>query len=612
MQPVEGLNSPINEIACGLFNEDLMFAAEEGQDYLNDYQWNKSHPTRLYHSSKIKTYASFGERKKLFPYLGAIENGSGCFDLTDSTIYFSSYQNFGKYKGTNLRIFSAQWDGDKWSDPELLSFCNSSWAFAHPWFDPTQGVMVFSSDKPGGIGQNDIWYVYKTQKGWTEPVNPGPQVNSPKNDIYPSIFKGDIFFSSNGHGGRGGYDIFKTEKKVQWSTAIQEDYPINSDKDDLMLFFLNEDKAFVTSNRQETMGGLDIFHCHRLPKKGETSNFTGTLIQGGEAIVNADIQVQNELREIILESSTGQSGIFTLLDMPIGKRLVLKVQNVEPSLLKGCELVIRDEKGQVVLKLRINEKGSFEFELLPLKYVDFGALMADDPGLFSIKLEGKITQKESEGSSDKNGAIMIVDDAGIPVAIAKINQKGEFVFPEVRPTSSYRLKLSESSKADQIVIFDRSKSIVLPLLEAETVYKRVGPDEVIELLDENNKLISLAPEDVFVINRIYFDYKSNMLTNEAKSQLSLLATILKANEHSALEVISHTDSRGSVEHNKLLSQNRAQAVADYLMKLGVPRYRISTSGMGEEEPLIECDEMKACTEADHSLNRRTEIRILGK
>jgi outer membrane protein OmpA-like peptidoglycan-associated protein len=609
--PVNVINSEQDEIACGLFNEDILFSADESKDYLNDYQWNKSQPTRLYSAQKEKTYTGFTNKQKLFPYARAIESGTACFDAEDSTLYFSSQQNFGKYKGSNLRIFSTRWDGKKWTDPELLKFCNTIWAYAHPWYDPVQKVIVFSSDKPGGMGANDIWYAYKTAEGWTEPVNPGPQVNTHKSEIYPSIFKGDIYFASNGHAGYGGYDIFQTRKKEQWSAAIQMDQPFNSTQDDVMLFYLNEDKAFVTSNRGGSVGGYDIFHCQRIPKKGETGNYTGVLYRKGEVIKNATIHVQNELREIILESNTGESGIFTMLNMPIGNRLVLKVSGVDPTFIEGSELVVRDEKGQILLRLRINEKGQFEFELLPLKYVDFGALVAEDPGLFSIKLEGKVNNTSSIESESKQ-AIMIVDDNGIPVAVTQVKSNGEFIFPQVSPSSTYRLRLSEASKADQIVIFDRTQSIVLPLLEAEATYKRVASDEAIELVDENNKKISLAPEDVFVINRIYFDYRSNQLTEEAKSQLALLASILISNPHSAIEVISHTDSRGSSEHNIVLSQNRAKSVATYLVNIGVPRNRISTLGIGEAEPLIICDEKKNCSEVDHSLNRRTEIRILGK
>lgn len=611
LAPATKINSPENEIACGMFEDQIIFAADGGHDYLNDYEWNKGKVFRLYTAERGATYGEIHSKKRLFPIASEIGEGTGFYDSADSTLYFSSTNNFGEQKPPGMKIFSCNWDGESWTEPLLLPFCNTRWEYMHPWYDPIENVIVFTSNIPGGVGGMDIWYSFKTKSGWTEPFNPGPQVNTPRNEAFPSIHKGDIYFASNGRGGWGGYDLFKTLKKQQWSAAIQLEPPFNSTEDDVMLFYIDDESGFLSSNRKGGVGGDDIFHFKRVPKKTETGNFTGVLYLKDQSAKNTEVRIYNELLEVALETNTGNSGIFQMNNMPLGKRFVLKILSDDISSFRGSELLIRDDKGQIVMRLKMNEKGTFEFELLPFRYGSFIPLVLEDPSLLSITLQGKVTSTTGDPINSLE-SVMIVDDHGIPIAVTRVESNGDFVFPQVRPTNTYNFRLTDQSKADQIVLFDRSRSITLPLLQAEATYRRFEKDEAIELVDEHNKKISIAPEDVFVINRIYFDYRSNTLTAEARTQLEILASILKANPRAHIEVISHTDSRGSAEHNKVLSLKRAQSVSNYLNKLGLSSGKISVKGMGESDPIIICSENETCDESDHSLNRRTEIRIVNQ
>ena len=81
------------------------------------------------------------------------------------------------------------------------------------------------------------------------------------------------------------------------------------------------------------------------------------------------------------------------------------------------------------------------------------------------------------------------------------------------------------------------------------------------------------------------------------------------NPEAKLEIAGHTDNRGSVSYNRYLSQKRADAVAQYLIEAGVNPDQLNTTAEGEETPEANCRE-KDCTEKQHQINRRAELRLI--
>ncbi|MGZ4035568.1 MAG: OmpA family protein, partial [Bacteroidia bacterium] len=123
----------------------------------------------------------------------------------------------------------------------------------------------FSSNMPGGQGDNDIWMVKYDKKGakWGTPTNLGPGINTPGNDAYPFLHDdGTLYFASTGHLGMGGFDIYKAEKKGedQWGNVTNMKYPINSAGDDFGIIFEGKkERGYLSSNREGTKGEMDIW-----------------------------------------------------------------------------------------------------------------------------------------------------------------------------------------------------------------------------------------------------------------------------------------------------------------------------------------------------------------
>ena len=102
--------------------------------------------------------------------------------------------------------------GNKWTSPVLVPLpYDSISSFAHPSISPNGKILYFSSDMNGGYGGKDIWYIKKVQRDeWSEPINLGDEINTSGNELFPFIHEdGSLYFSSDGHVGMGGLDIFK-------------------------------------------------------------------------------------------------------------------------------------------------------------------------------------------------------------------------------------------------------------------------------------------------------------------------------------------------------------------------------------------------------------------
>jgi outer membrane protein OmpA-like peptidoglycan-associated protein len=118
--------------------------------------------------------------------------------------------------------------------------------------------------------------------------------------------------------------------------------------------------------------------------------------------------------------------------------------------------------------------------------------------------------------------------------------------------------------------------------------------------------------DSFKIENIRYDLNKSEIRPDAAKELDNLVQILRDNPGIVVELGSHTDCRASDDYNLNLSQKRAEAAVKYIIEKGkIPSNRITAKGYGETKLLNKCDDGVACSELEHAMNRRTEIRITG-
>jgi outer membrane protein OmpA-like peptidoglycan-associated protein len=115
----------------------------------------------------------------------------------------------------------------------------------------------------------------------------------------------------------------------------------------------------------------------------------------------------------------------------------------------------------------------------------------------------------------------------------------------------------------------------------------------------------------FGIKVIYFDVNEAIITKEAAFELEKILDVMKQNLKIKIDVRSHTDSRQSEKKNQTLSDNRAKATMDWLVKNGVDENRLSGKGYGESQLLNKCSDGVACSEEEHQANRRSEFIVVA-
>ena len=110
---------------------------------------------------------------------------------------------------------------------------------------------------------------------------------------------------------------------------------------------------------------------------------------------------------------------------------------------------------------------------------------------------------------------------------------------------------------------------------------------------------------------ILYDYDKWNLRAESIVELDKLVKYMKSN-NLKVELSSHTDSRGNDEYNERLSQNRSESCVNYIISKGISPSRIIAKGYGEYRLKNKCGNDVECTEEEHQLNRRTELRIINE
>lgn len=188
-----------------------------------------------------------------------------------STMYFTRCR-FDKQTALGCQIMMAKRNGTKWNDPVAVPIAKDSVVIAHSSFTEDQLTVFFASDMLGSIGGKDIWMAKrdKADGAFGAPVNLGEDINTFRDEMFPFV-KSDsvIYFSSNGHPGLGGLDIFKAQRNTEGKWIIENmKSPINSSADDFgIIFQKDEEKGYFTSSRLEKSKGGDDIYSFVLPEK---------------------------------------------------------------------------------------------------------------------------------------------------------------------------------------------------------------------------------------------------------------------------------------------------------------------------------------------------------
>ena len=251
----------------------------------------------LYYSDlvdhEIQEGRLFSEKLQFQYHIGAI-----AFTSDYNTMYYTLAV---RVKGGNrLKIFKVQYDGKDWGKSEELSFNSNEYDCVTPAVSPDDKFLYFVSNKAGGHGGKDIYKVERLRGGaYGAMTNLGLEINTYGNEEFPSINKAnELYFSSDGHLGYGGLDIFKAEyKDGKWQNPQNLGLPFNSPKDDFA-YTMNpkeSNRGFLSSNRRGASD--DIFYVELLQKEEKEETEPEKPEVGDVIDINALPDVKSEVIE---------------------------------------------------------------------------------------------------------------------------------------------------------------------------------------------------------------------------------------------------------------------------------------------------------------------------
>ena len=207
------------------------------------------------------------------------------------TVMYLTQCKVEKKKALGCGIYVSKRKGKLWGALQLLQIkVDSNTSIGHPALSEDEKILIFSSDLSGGYGGKDLWISVKGKRNtWSDPVNLGPMVNTPGDEMFPFLHTdGTIYFSSNGHVGMGGLDIYKTsqDENGAYKLPVNLKSPVNSSADDFsMIIEKDGERGYLTSSRDGGKGGDDIYQFElpplQLALKGiVTDSKTGAIMTG--------------------------------------------------------------------------------------------------------------------------------------------------------------------------------------------------------------------------------------------------------------------------------------------------------------------------------------------
>ena len=346
------INSELSEFSPTIYLDQMVFASnrETGSSVKRVHEWNKQPYLDLYRVKLDEEQTIKGSPTSLPKIINSkFHESSATFTKDGLTIYFTrnNYNNkeYGESEeGINfLKIYKSTRESlnSEWSEPKELSFSSDNYSIAHPALNQEETKLYFSSDMPGTLGLSDIFVVDILEDGsFGIPQNLGDNINTEGRENFPFISQNnELYFSSNGHIGLGGLDIFVSVIKDdgEYGEVFNLGRPINSSKDDFSFIINNElKKGYFASNRDGGKGEDDIYVSNQIEDLITSCQqyIDGkiTAATSNESLEGVTVELFDENFEKIDSTLTNAEGIYEFT-LECDKKYIVRVSkdDFEPT-----------------------------------------------------------------------------------------------------------------------------------------------------------------------------------------------------------------------------------------------------------------------------------------
>ena len=318
-----GINSKYSDYGSAIVDNKLIFtsARDTGGVGQRKHAWTGEHFTNLYAAGVNGELIPSNPVRYDANVNSKFHEATPVFTKDGNTMYFTrnNYLDGKKGKDANkvtlLKIYKATLVNNRWTNVTELPFNSNNFSTAHPALSPDEQTLYFVSDRPGTIGQSDLYKVAINSNGtYGEPISLGVEINTEGRETFPFVTKDNqLYFASDGHPGLGGLDVFTTKINNDGSFGEVENdgAEVNSPKDDFGYYRDSEiNKGFFSSNRDGGLGSDDIYRftskdkCKQILKGIVTDSATGETLAGVQLIL------LNKQYKVIAETTSDALGYY--------------------------------------------------------------------------------------------------------------------------------------------------------------------------------------------------------------------------------------------------------------------------------------------------------------
>lgn len=465
----------------------------------------------------------------------------------------------------------------KWTKPKSLgSKINTAYSETTPFLAADGRTLYFSSDRPGGLGGQDIWVSKRLGRddwaNWSAPKNLGEPINTNKYDAYFSLSaEGDYAYFLSEINSFGKKDIYR----------IKFDQGEKGERDE--------------DNKTSKIGGAEDLANNALLNNLIKSGLLDSLLRNG---LWKDLTGHNYLDDAKNRARMDSLLKNQLIDKMVGKNLWKDLKEFGLDQYAENSANFKEALKRGTLKNLLNNEFLKGFDL-------YGKQKS---GL----IEQKIADSEGQvGSSEKadpvvllTGKINLTNGKDLPeetkVTYENLTTGEVLGFAKPDPNSGiYKIVLPFGEKYG---ITASAKGYVSSSLNLDLT--NLG-GRYLELDDRNISLSPIQKGSIARINNLFFEVNKAALNKESTPELNRLVDLMTENKELKIEISGHTDNTGTKEFNQKLSKERAEAVGKYLTEHGILANRIISQGYSSDKPVATND-----TEDGRALNRRVEILIL--
>ncbi len=532
--------------------------------------------------------------------------GPVSFSHDNRVIYFTRTQlrngtTVEDMNGTaHLGIFSAYRAEYDWAGIRPMPFNGTEFGNQHPSVSANGRRVFFASDRAGGYGGFDLYFSDHRDGRWGPAINLGPEINTEANEGFPFIHpSGRLFFSSDGHGGHGGYDVYMIDLSGRhWGKLYNLPEPINGVGDDVGLVLTpGGEQGYLVSNRAGGMGSDDIYLLRLASglaslEGASTDGETVTVFDGrasqriaGAEVWLTEVDEQGKLPAVYYSFRQTEDGRLTEHPKPLGELGFRPLRSDGEGSLR-VELT----RGKTY-EIRVAHPG-YEPATLRFVYTDNGPTR---PLVLTLY---------PEGCRRVSGRVVATDGNGVGGRPVSFWAPGQPAIQGVTDLGGY-FEVCLPEGADFTVSVPGA---VPQQLNRQLISGQAHPRLDFIVPGGGDKAGTKSAESlIYPLEGLEFYGRTSQLREGEHSSLRRLVELLRLRPGGEVLLIGHAFGPEGTEQLLRLSEERVETVRRALEAIGVGAGRIRTLGYGNRFPLRACTE---CVKEDWAFNSRLEAKLI--